>query len=100
MDEIGDLDDAISVAAERAGLGEGDYGVRYIQREPSLSERLAMSMVSAGHRLLQWTGIEIGPALGAGTLSRLVARLDAELRSLAGFNDPRNLYYHCFCELL
>ena len=38
--------------------------------------------------------------LSKGSLMRLIDRVDAELRSLAEFNDPRNLYYHCFCELL
>lgn len=100
IDTLGDLDGAISVAAERAGLEEEDYGVRYIQREMGFRERLAMGMVSVSQAVTNWAGVKQTGSLGNGGLGRIVARIDAELRALARFNDPRNLYYHCFCELL
>lgn len=100
IDTLGDLDGAISVAAERAGLEEEDYGVRYIQREMGFRERLAMGMVSVSQAVMNWAGVQRAGSLGNGGLGRIVARIDAELRALARFNDPRNLYYHCFCELL
>jgi protease-4 len=100
VDEIGGLDGAIAVAAERAGLEPDAYGVRYIQREMRFGERFALGMVSAGQRLAHWIGMDFRQGfVGRGLLS-VVDRLDDELRSLAKFNDPRDLYYHCFCELL
>ena len=100
VDNLGNLDGAIAVAAERAGLKRDEYGVRYIQEETGFRERFAMGMVSVGNRVLEWAGVSRVGLPGGGGLATLVEQIDAELRSLARFNDPRNLYFHCFCELL
>ncbi len=100
VDNLGNLDGAIAVAAERAGLKRDEYGVRYIQEETGFRERFAMGMVSVGNRVLEWAGVSRVGLPGGGGLATLVEQIDTELRSLARFNDPRNLYFHCFCELL
>lgn len=100
IDELGGLDGAITVAAERAGLDDEDYGVRYIQQETGFTGRFAMGAASAGRALLDWANVRRAGSASRAGLASIVDRIDAELRALARFNDPRNLYYHCFCELL
>jgi protease-4 len=97
VDELGGLDDAVAAAAERAGLEPEDYGVRYIEQLPDFRQRLALRLIAISQRLVGWSGLRWPTASGG--LARAVARLDGELQWLARFNDPRDLYYHCFCEL-
>jgi len=100
VDVLGGLDGAITVAAERAGIDEEDFGIRYIQEEMGFQERLSVGMVSAGQAVLEWADVRRVGSAGGNSLARIVERIDAELHALAHFNDPRNLYYHCFCGML
>lgn len=100
VDGIGGLDEAVTIAAERAGLEAGEYGVRYIRQELGFRERLALSMAPAGRAVLTWFGVKQTESLSVGTFRQVVKRLGEDLRSLTWFNDPRDIYYHCFCELL
>jgi protease-4 len=96
IDNIGGLDDAIASAADLAGLAEDDYGVVYIVRELSMGEQLLLSYA----RLL---GITLGlfdSGSGIGHLAeRALGPLQRELSLLEVWNDPRGIYYHCFCEI-
>ncbi|MEM9057192.1 MAG: signal peptide peptidase SppA, partial [Pseudomonadota bacterium] len=50
VDELGGLDGAIAAAAERAGLGD-DYTLRYLEKELTLSETVALRFVTRAVRL-------------------------------------------------
>ena len=95
VDKLGGLDDAIAAAAARAKLG-GDYQVRYVERELSTWERLALSFSNsqAAVRVAKWTGLRVPPGLFDGAELRQVA---ATLESLRG--KRYGAFAHCFCEL-
>ncbi len=95
VDKLGGLDDAIAAAAARAKLGS-DYQVRYIEREMSTWERLALSFSNseAAVRVAKWTGLRVPPGLFNGAELRQVA---ATLESLRG--KRYGAFAHCFCEL-
>jgi len=92
VDRLGSLQEAVASAAALAGLEE--YRLQYIEQEIDPAQRLLIS-------LLQDLGL--GPALSnrqgwarvnvGGVLGKLLSELDL----LARFNDPRGMYYHCFC---
>jgi protease-4 len=95
VDALGGLEDAIGAAAGRAGLGE-DYQVRYIERELSPWERLAISLGNsdAARALARKAGFGL-PAL---------VLAPADLRELSGLVDslrgrPYGAFAHCLCEL-
>jgi protease-4 len=94
VDRMGDLDDAIASAAEKAGLEEG-YAVFVVERERSLRERVL-------ERLLGVVGM-LAPApsepspLPPPSVARELRRIEGDLGRLALWNDPRGLYGHCLC---
>jgi len=94
IDELGDLDDAVSAAAELAGLAEGDYGVRTIRRELSPTEQLLLDLMSVGRS----AGLDFGKPASPTRLEQVAGRLEAELEPLFRFDDPKGIYSHCLCE--
>src|SRR5690606_42071878 len=50
VDELGGLGDALADAARRAELAEGDYRVRYVEKEPSAFARFLEGMSSTRDR--------------------------------------------------
>lgn len=103
VDRIGGLDEAVAAAAARAGLDEGDYGLRYVQPELSLLQRMAVEFGARAVRVADRIGIGAVIAglrgSGARVVDEVVARLDRELNLLARFNDPRGIYAHCLCVI-
>lgn len=97
VDRIGGLEDAIEAAASRAGLEPGKYGRRYLEPEQPLLQRLITSMGVAGIRLAHRLGVTLPGSASGGVLQRAARAVDRELGRLARLNDPRGLYYHCFC---
>jgi len=94
IDEIGDMDAAVAAAAELADLEEGDYGMKYFEKELSPGERLALDLMGG----VKWLGF--GPQLLAAKPSSIerVARLvNDAISPLLRFNDPKGVYAHCFC---
>lgn len=94
VDHLGGLDQAIASAAERAELGE-DYGVRYLEKEPSFSEQLVAD-------LLARASVLTGPQERLRTPSlrqRFVDFLDEQTEMMASLNDPNGMYAHCLCEV-
>ncbi|MCL4792622.1 MAG: S49 family peptidase, partial [Gammaproteobacteria bacterium] len=99
VDSLGGIDEAVQAAASRAGLQEGGYGRSYIEPELSFAQRLAAALVMRTVRALTALGLR-EPALVPGEfLRRTLRSLDREVKSLTALNDPRGLYYHCFCTV-
>jgi protease-4 len=94
VDQLGDLQAAVAAAAERSGLGE-DYRINFLEQDLSLEETLAMNLLSNAARISSWPMSAQAPSL----LGRLLSRLDREMDGLLGLRDPRDIYYHCLCEL-
>lgn len=95
IDKLGGIEDAIAAAASRARLGEG-YHVRYVERELSTWERLALSVSDseAMLRLARSAGFTLPRGMfAAGELERVAGIVD----SLRG--KRYGAFAHCFCEL-
>ena len=94
VDSLGSLEDSIAEAAGLAGLEDGVYGVKYIERELSSAEQFLVGLLSgaAGQYLLD--AIESRPVT---TADRFRAMLENMLAPLVKFDDPRGSYAHCFC---
>jgi protease-4 len=95
VDKLGGLDDAIAAAATRAKLGS-DYSVRYIEREMSTWERLALSFGNSDAlaRVAHYAGF----AMPSGMFS------DADMQQVVGIVESLRgkrygTFAHCFCEL-
>jgi protease-4 len=98
VDDIGGLDDALNAAAEMAGLEEGQYGVTYMMKELSFTEQLALQFAISVSHVAQSIGIRTGPSKTS-PLIRFMNRIEAEISGLAMLNDPRGIYFHCFCAI-
>lgn len=93
VDELGELDDAIDVAAELAGLDE--WGVKTIEIEPSPTEQILIDLVGASVRV----GIDPSTWLRKPSAVEQVAdRLLDQAQRLLRFNDPMGRYSICFCD--
>jgi protease-4 len=94
VDQIGDLDGAIRAAAKRARLGDR-YQVRYFDPELSWEELLALKLRSRARALASRIGFSVErPQL----LQEVLTPIERELRRWSRFNDPKNLYFYCFCD--
>ena len=82
-------------AAKRAGIDQ-DYAVKYIEKSLSLSEQVALDLLSATNGLLAKAGWS--PEYRPG-LQQLMNKVEEHLIQLARFNDPRGLYSLCFCDV-
>ncbi len=95
IDEIGTFEDAISSAAELAGLEEGEYGEKLIQTELSSSEQLVLDFLALGQGL----GIDPASFVSKPTIIQSFAnQLQKLLFQVTQFNDPKGVYLHCFCK--
>jgi len=99
IDEIGGLDDAVQSAAALAGLAEDEYDVQTIEPELTFGERFALQFVGKSAGLLKVAGHGIDAGWTGSFARGLVMRMEHEFAWLAGLNDPRGIYYHCFCVL-
>lgn len=93
VDELGGLQDAIAAAAKRASLEQ--WQVRYVEREPSLWERIVLNLGNtalAGTFAGATTGL-LPPGLVATGELRELAGLLASLRG-----KRYAVYAHCLCE--
>jgi protease-4 len=99
IDKIGGLDDAVQSAAALAGLSEDKYAVQTIAPELTFGERFALQFVGKISGLLKVAGLEFKVSWTGSMFRNLVMRVEHELAWVAGLNDPRGIYYHCFCTL-
>ncbi len=94
VDQLGDYDDAIEAAAELAGLAEGAYGKKLIEKKLTPTEQLILDLLS----VLRMSGLD--PAAFVDEPSALevfAGKLQGILAQVARFNDPKGVYSHCFC---
>lgn len=96
IDELGDLDEAVAVAAGLAGLEQGTYGRKFIRTELSPGEQLLLDLLGAGMAV----GIDAGRAVAPrdNALTRIAAKLEAVIEPLTRFDDPKGIYAHCLCR--
>jgi protease-4 len=94
VDQLGGLDQALASAAKRAKLGER-YRVWYVEKEPTLKERLATSLLTW---TAEWAGTGADEA-PAGLAASWMRALRARAEELALYNDPRGIYAACLCEV-
>ena len=97
VDTLGDLPGAIDAAAGRAGLKPGEYGIKYIEPELSIAQRIALQLAARGARVLGNFGLHTG-ASRASLLHRILGTTERQLMEFASLNDPRGLYVRCWCE--
>jgi protease-4 len=96
IDELGSFEDSIRVAAELAGLEEGEYGQKLIEVKLSPTQQLIMDILAVTKR----TGFDVTALVSApSALESFANNLQELLASLTKFNDPKGLYSHCFCEI-
>ncbi|MCH6572041.1 MAG: signal peptide peptidase SppA [Proteobacteria bacterium] len=93
VDELGDLAQALDSAAELAGLDE--YSVKYIERELSFEESLVLRLYGAAQAVVP---ARAGSRGWSEPFKQVAAAVQRNFESLANFNDPRGMYYYCFCE--
>jgi len=97
IDDLGGIDDAIASAASLAGLEEGEYDIDYVTRELSFSERLLLQYARLFGLLFSYT--DLGGDGFNSVLQRLGKAVGSELAVFELWNDPRGIYFHCFCEI-
>jgi protease-4 len=98
VDQLGGLDQAVDSAAKRAKLEKG-YRVLYVEKERSFRERILSMLAGAAEEVGRAAGRAEAPSAPAPALS-VAARLhelQADLKRLSRWNDPRGIYAHCLC---
>lgn len=94
IDGLGELDDAVAAAASLAGLEPDDYGLKYLDKELTPTEQLALQLLGS----VQHVGFETRGLLAhRSSLARIADRLADAVSPLVRFNDPKGIYAHCFC---
>jgi len=99
VDEIGGLNDAIQAAADLAGLAADAYDVQTVEPGMTFSERIALQFATRAVSFFAAVGIRFDTGWTDTLAGRLVNRFERELGQFAALNDPRGIYYHCFCAL-
>lgn len=96
VDQLGNFDDAIAAAAELAGLSDGEYGQKLIEKQLTPTEQMILDFLSVA----RVAGIDPGAFVSSPTdIERFANQMQALLSSVSRFNDPKSVYSHCFCEL-
>ncbi|MEM9171869.1 MAG: S49 family peptidase, partial [Pseudomonadota bacterium] len=96
IDVIGNIDDAIALAAEAASLSDGDYDTRFIEPQLSEEEQFLMQLLDASAKF----GVSptwLAPRYP--NVSQAMSLVERELAKLSRFNDPLHTYAECFCDI-
>jgi len=94
IDELGDLEDAILAAAELAELEEDNYGVKTILREDQ-GFGFAFPIATKFKTMLEFFGF----TFASESFQPVLNLLQQQSQILSELNDPRGIYYHCFCSI-
>ena len=95
IDELGDLEDAILAAGNLAELDEDDYGVKLIEREMDFEFDFGFSIMTKIISFLDFIGFSIT----SDSLPPIIKTFEQQSNLLNDFNDPRGMYYYCFCSV-
>jgi protease-4 len=96
VDQLGDSQDAIKLAASLAQLGE-DFDVEHYDTEVGFREALGLRLQVAAARII---APMLPQSMWPAALPRSVQPVVAELNRIARLNDPRNTYMYCLaCTL-
>jgi protease-4 len=91
VDELGDLQGAITAAAEIAELGD-DYEVAYIEKEEKLKDRILKNLLARGIRAA-------GPESAADSpFVEVLRRIERSAEAVTELNDPNHAYAISFIE--
>ncbi|MDJ0750959.1 MAG: signal peptide peptidase SppA [Woeseiaceae bacterium] len=96
VDQLGSFEDAVAAAAELAGLDEGAYGRKIIEKQLSPTEQMIVDLLSA-FRLAGLDPSAVAPE--PGPIEMFAGRLQTLLEQATRFNDPQGVYSHCLCEI-
>ena len=94
IDELGDIEDAILAAAELAELEVDNYGVKTISREDQ-GFGFAFPIATKFKSLLEFFGF----TFASESYQPVLNWLQQQTQILRELNDPRGIYYHCFCSI-
>ena len=95
VDQLGEFDDAVAVAAELAGLDADNFGQKVFEEKLDPAEEMFLNYM----RGMKAWGIDPGRFIGEpSSLDRLVDVVDDALAPLVRLNDPMGIYAHCFCK--
>lgn len=96
IDELGNFEDSIRIAAELGGLAEGEFGQKLLEVKLSPTEQMILDFLALSQR----TGFDLSSLVrGPDALEIFANKLQKMLVGLADFNDPKGIYSHCFCEI-
>ncbi|MEL6950284.1 MAG: signal peptide peptidase SppA [Pseudomonadota bacterium] len=96
VDTIGDLEDAIEIAAESASLDADAYSVRFIEPTLSSEEQFLLNLLGGTAKM----GVDITPLFPRRDgLAMIADMVDAGLLEIASYNDPMHRYAKCFCRI-
>jgi protease-4 len=96
VDQLGTFDDALIAAAELAGLSEGEYGRKLIEKQLTPTEQMILDFLT----IVRVAGIDPEAFVSEPAPIRVFAdSLQALVSGVRRFNDPKGVYSHCFCEL-
>ncbi|MEC9376335.1 MAG: signal peptide peptidase SppA [Pseudomonadota bacterium] len=95
IDYIGSIDKAIISAAALADLPEGKYGIKYIERQLSFSEKILLQY----SRLLSQFIAPNNLMNNSIIFQRLIEIMKEPMDMLKIWSDPRGMFFYCFCEV-
>jgi protease-4 len=95
VDELGSLEDAVAYAAELAGLAEGGFGTKLIEKELSATEQLVIDLLT----LFSRSGVDLSAWVRPpSAIESLVHKIGEAADTLMRFDDPQGIYSHCLCD--
>jgi protease-4 len=95
VDHLGSFQQAIDAAAARANLG-AEFRTKYVETEQTWRQAFVTEM----HMLTARAAQAIAPEASALREWReRLSPLEAELKRLARFADPRQVYFYCVCSV-
>ncbi|WP_446830200.1 signal peptide peptidase SppA [Candidatus Foliamicus sp.] len=95
VDKIGSVEDAIASAAALAGLEEGEYSTRRLQRKRPFFSGLDEFLQIRWARLMHQLGFRSEPDHFMNAVEQARQVINLELERLEKFNDPGGYYYMC-----
>jgi len=96
VDQLGSLDDAVNIAADLAGIAEGEFGRKDINIKLSPTEQMIVDLLTVAKH----GGLDPASLVSAPTPVQSFANKVQEIMGgITRFNDPRGVYSHCFCDI-